>query len=201
MAKSSPDLPGPGPEPVGPLEGDTLLEREKYEKVWADDRYRRHSPGEGLVQIAFEELEMALGGSLIDYGCGTGRALIHFRDWGLEVTGVDIAANCMEAWLPFVRACLWELPPVSSDWAYCTDVMEHIPENRVDDVLHGIRSRTAKGAFFQIAMRPDASGPLIIGEQLHLTIKPIEWWKRRLEKHWPEVHMEDLTTRCLAVCR
>lgn len=143
---------------------------------------------------------MAAGDSLIDYGCGTGRALTLFQGWGLSVRGVDIAKNCLDSDLPFIRACLWDMPELSSKWAYCTDVMEHIPEEKVDSVLAQIAER-CEGAFFQIAMRPDSSGMLIIGEQLHLTVRDINWWERALKKHWPSVEMKDLTTRCLGICR
>lgn len=113
---------------------------------------------------------------------------------------MDIAKNCLEVDVPFIRACLWELPVISSRWSFCTDVMEHIPEDKVPDVLEQISARTEEGAFFQIAMRPDSSGMLIIGEQLHLTIREMPWWEEGLKEFWERVEMKDLTTRCLARC-
>ena len=178
-------LQGTGDEPIGQIARDLeRLEREKYEKVWEDDRYRRYSPGEGLVHEAFMSMNMKPGDSLIDYGCGTGRALEHFIGWGLTVTGVDIAENCMETDVNFVRACLWNLPDLQSTWGYCTDVMEHIPEEMVLPVLEQIAERSERGVFFQIALTKDASGPLILGEPLHLTVKPMDWWFDVLSQFW-----------------
>ena len=194
-------LPGTSDEPVGAVPRNLeLVEREKYEKIWNDPRYRRYSPGEGLVHEAYTGLGMQERQSLIDYGCGTGRALKHFASWGLDVLGIDIAENCLEVDVAFMRACLWDLPDVKSTHAYCTDVMEHIPEDRVDDVLAGIAKRSI-GAYFQIALRPDSSGPMIIGEQLHLTVKGDDWWRHKLRKYWDEVSMKVLSTNVRAICR
>ena len=101
--------------------------------------------------------------------------------------GVDIADNCLEEDVAFMRACLWRLPKITSKWAYCTDVMEHIPEEKVNDVLEQIFERTDGGAFFQIALTKDASGPLILGEPLHLTIQDTDWWFGQLCKFWDTV--------------
>jgi len=144
-------------------------------------------------------MSMKPGDSLVDYGCGTGRALRHFSGWGLSVTGVDIAENCLEENVAFVRACLWDLPELSSKWAYCTDVMEHIPEERIDDVLSGIAERS-QAAYFQIATTKDASGPLIIGEPLHLTVKAMDWWYDRLSRFW-DTAMAKKGTGVIARCR
>lgn len=198
-------LQGPGDEPIGSVERDSFLvkrEQAKYEKVWKDARYRQSSPGERTILRAMG-MGMKKGDSLIDFGCGCGRPLKAFQQLGLDVLGLDLAENCLDRDLdlPFRHTCLWNLPPLKADWGYCTDVMEHIPEEKVDDVLEGIRKSTTKGAFFQIAMRPDSSGMLIIGEQLHLTVKGVDWWKAKLKKHWQEVEVEEFSTWCVAQCR
>jgi len=52
--------------------------------------------------------------------------------------------------------------------------MEHIPEKDVDKVLRNI-TKSAEKVFFNISLLHDSCGKLI-GEDLHLTVKPAGWW-------------------------
>jgi hypothetical protein len=165
-------------------------ERKKYEEMWKFDLYRKDAPGEGMVDEAIKALGLKSGDSVIDFGCGTGRASQKMLDSGLNVTSVDFASNCMDAdvKLNFVNACLWDLPEMQADYGYCTDVMEHIPMEKVLLVLQGIRDRCSKGAFFNIATRPDMLGGLI-GRKLHMTVIAKEDWLKILQKYWPSIEM------------
>ncbi len=163
-------------------------ERAKYQAMWARLEYRRYSPGEDLVETAIEALGMKAGESVIDYGCGTGRAAKKFEHKGFIVRGVDFVAKALETDVPFSAHCLWDLPAIDSDWAFCSDVMEHISTEMVGAVLAGIANRTTRGAFFQISTVPDGLGSLI-GKVLHLTVRPAGWWANRLKRHWSEVRI------------
>jgi hypothetical protein len=116
------------------------------------------------------------------------------------VQGYDIAPNCRDAGVnvPLEVCCLWDFTPRESDWALCTDVMEHIPPEHVDAVLANIAKATRKGAFFQIATTPDRMGKLI-GERLHLTVQSAAWWREKLSEHFAEVEVRgNVIARCLA---
>lgn len=182
-----------------------VAEREKYERVWAHDAYRRYSPGASLVDTAIKRLGMRPGDTMIDFGCGTGRPAMRFMDRGLAAIGIDHTSAALDAearrTIRFEQACLWNLPTdLRADWGFCTDVMEHIPPERVHDVLLGIAERTAKGVFFQIALTRDGFGPQIIGAPLHLTIRSASWWFERLWRHWPAVEVDDRETTAIFVC-
>lgn len=166
-------------------------EREKYETVWAHDKYRKHAPGEGMVPDAIDLLGMKPGDSVIDFGCGCGRASQAFNDKGFKLTAVDFAANCLDpdVSVNFIQACLWDLPDIKADFGYCTDVMEHIPTEKVGDVLSGIADR-CQAAFFNIATRPDVMGNLI-GRKLHMTVMQGDGWYRLLQHYWENVAMQE----------
>jgi hypothetical protein len=68
----------------------------------------------------------------------------------------------------------------------CTDVMEHIPTKDVDQVLLNIMS-AAQHVFFQISTEQDSCGKMI-GEELHLTVKPPEWWLAKFNDFKCQVH-------------
>ena len=79
--------------------------------------------------------------------------------------------------LPFIQHDLTKPVPVKADYGYCTDVMEHIEPENVDKVLTNIMS-AVNDCFFQISTVPDVMGALI-GQDLHLTVKPLEWWEQK----------------------
>lgn len=167
-------------------------ERAKYEAVWQHDQYRKAAPGERCVPEAIRRLRMKAGDTVIDFGCGTGRPALALQKAGMNVTAVDFAANCLDESvnIPFRQACLWDLPDdLIATFGFCTDVMEHIPTDRVDDVLGNIAHATTSGVYFQIATRPDRLGRLI-DQTLHLTVRDADWWAERLRRYWPNVRAD-----------
>jgi hypothetical protein len=173
------------------------LEREKYLAVWERGEYRRISPGMLERERAFKVCEMRAGQSLIDFGSGPARATKWFEEQGLNVIGVDIAPNAKETDVSVIEACLWDLPEYvpPADYGYSCDVLEHIPTEKVDDVLGGIAGRVKRAAYFRIATRPDRMGPKLLNKPLHLTVKSGEWWRRRVEEHFPLVDVIENTGR------
>lgn len=165
-------------------------EKAKYEKMWEVDRYRKDAPGEDHVERARKYF---LGQKVIDFGCGTGRAAQKLQDLHYHVTGIDHASNCRDqgTTFKFIEACLWELPiSLHCDWGFCTDVMEHIPTEKVMDVLKEINSACRDGVYFNIATSPDVMGS-IIGQRLHLTVMAKEEWQKALKAFWADVSMID----------
>ena len=166
-------------------------EARKYRNIWTFDNYRKHSPGATYVFdfLYAAALRIQLGDRIVDLGCGTGRASEEFARLGFRVTAVDFADNAFEGGrgVDFVLGNLWSLPEgVEGDWGYCCDVMEHLPPERVSQALAGFAKRMTKGCFFSICFVPDESG-LAIGETLHLTVRPKEWWLARLGEYFTTV--------------
>lgn len=179
----------------------------KYTHMWARHEYREHSPGERVVADALELLGPQIGDSIIDFGCGTGRASDRMADRNLDTWSVDIAENApgkrtMDRG-QFVKACLWDAEamrpvPVCS-YGFCVDVMEHIPMVWVRSVLQHIKDHVEHGVFFQIATFHEKYGDLI-GETLHLTVEPRRWWREQLEAYWPHVANGGEAKRPTFVC-
>lgn len=167
-------------------------EKAKYIRIWDHPEYRAFSPAEQIVGIA-NSMFQKYGkiGSLIDFGCGTGRAAKRFSEIGYDVTMIDFAPNAVEvSGLTFKEYCLWLLPSeIKSDHGICIDVMEHIPTDKVSETLDCIHKSVTDLMFFQIALTPDSCGSLI-GEKLHLTLWDSTQWKRELNSRWTEVYAE-----------
>lgn len=166
-------------------------ERDKYAKMWQRPEYRGNSPGLRHAAAFLARVEKPAEKTIIDLGCGTGRAARYFADYFKRVYGLDICAALDEGTgerIHFIQACLWEPFPswmyeMKFDWFYCTDVMEHIPPEYVGSTLDAIVDLNCAGGFFSIAHHEDDCGKLI-GSKLHLTVESPEWWREKIEQRW-----------------
>ena len=168
-----------------------MNEAEKYELLYDQvPEYRDGSPGVGHLKRFKHYLSPRA--TINIYGCGPGRAGRILAQRGHEVRMIDIARNALEDStieymmdadrLSFIAGdlgtMLGVMPP--ADFGYCCDVMEHIPTDRVERVLQNIKYLTPN-TYFAIAGQPDGYGARI-GQTLHMTVKPFEWWQERLWK-------------------
>jgi hypothetical protein len=167
-----------------------LDEVAKYEQMWGVAEYRTFSPGEHSVDKFLGIVKP--DGLVIDFGCGTGRAALRMRRAGLPVILVDFAGNCRDQeaiTLPFVK---WDLNiplGIASQYGYCTDVMEHIPTKDVASVINNIMA-SAPETYFQISTVPDSFGS-VIGQPLHLTVRPHGWWREMFVSHGYSIEWEE----------
>ena len=173
-------------------------EQRKYEKMWAHDAYRAISPGESSASMFLEQAHPMKDSTCIDFGCGTGRGGLMISLLGnMVVTLMDFAENALDpdvrnatvtqphriSWL---QADLTKEIPATAAYGFCCDVMEHIPTEDVDLVLHNI-FRSAAHVFFQISGGEDNCG-VLEDEELHLTVKSYEWWTKKLRDHNVVIH-------------
>lgn len=102
--------------------------------------------------------------TILDYGCGRG-TLKDSIQWPVEEYDPGI---------PGKRAL-----PKPADLVVCTDVLEHVEGDKIDNVLRHLRSLTRKGIFLVIALTP-ARQILVDGRNAHISLHPAAWWIKRL---------------------
>lgn len=117
---------------------------------------------------------------LIDYGSGKGYQYLEKR--------------AHEAWGGLLPHCydvgviqLGKRPSGKFNGLICTDVMEHIDPEDVDEVLNDAFSFLADHgstfAYFHISTRP-AGKTFENGENVHLCVRPSTWWDRKLDRFY-----------------
>jgi SAM-dependent methyltransferase len=174
--------------------------QEVYERCYSEEakEYRNFSPGEKLVNKFWDTATFTLDQgapfetqTLIDYGCGTGRASLALSKRGLKVTALDFAENCLD---PHVKEALDDdfqfqavditkpLPEgLHGHFGYCCDVLEHLEPEQIRGTVEGILERS-KYCFFQISCVEDHFGnhPHIKADNdelhLHLTVWDYDRW-------------------------
>lgn len=170
-------------------------ERAKYQRIWRLEDYRFVSPGELVAEWAMLRMGMQPGDTMIDWGCGTGRASRKFFDHGMPTLMIDIADNCLDPIINriicqednefyFMEACAWDIDlfkEVGADFGFCCDMLEHLPPEHVAAVLQNIADCTNAYAYLQPCHRADPMGAWVPGLELHLTVRDREWWSAQIE--------------------
>lgn len=110
----------------------------------------------------------------LDYGCGKARAWSYHNLSGL------FGLEKVVLYDPGVEQYSTR-PADSCDLVLCVDVLEHVPEECVDEVLSDICSLAKKAVFLNISTRP-ASKKLVDGTNAHATVKPKHWWQAKIQK-------------------
>lgn len=176
----------------------TTSEKLKYQKVWKNKQYRLTSPSEVEVENFVSYLQP--GDTIVELGCGTGRASKKISNKGFDVELFDIADNCLDPGisLPLTVGSLWRDEIPKATWGFCCDVMEHIPTELVYKSFDNIRTSCTNG-YFRIHLCKDNGK--FTDEPLHLTVKPVEWWGEQLKKHWSEVTYKTNDIYAVFICR
>lgn len=110
----------------------------------------------------------------IDYGCG--KATLH-KECNLAYL---FGWKRLDLYDPGVARYSEKLTE-PADLVMCVDVLEHIPEFAIDDVLKELESLTNKALFLVISTRP-AKKHIAEGVNAHVTVQPEKWWNEKLSK-------------------
>jgi cyclopropane fatty-acyl-phospholipid synthase-like methyltransferase len=107
--------------------------------------------------------------TLLDYGCGKAQGRKKSYDnWNIIPTLYDPAVEVYSA-----------KPIGKFDGVICTDVMEHVPEEEVDEVLQDIFQYSRRFVLFGISTVP-AKKRFPDGTNVHVTVKSRDWWIDRI---------------------
>lgn len=141
-----------------------------YEQILADGG----CPGYSVLPYAWRIrrlINMTGATSILDYGCGQGKQYDEIQVhqwWGVPVARYEPA---VPRWS--------ELPAGRFGGVVCTDVLEHVPEEQVDQVIADVLTKAEHFVFFTACCRASTKS-FPDGRNLHITLRPITWWWDRL---------------------
>jgi ubiquinone/menaquinone biosynthesis C-methylase UbiE len=151
-----------------------------YDGAYCNDMYNPHNGYYGWKWI-IEQNKFPFDKAL-DVGCGTGEGIRYALDKGKEVWGIDFA-DAREAWKKWgvedrcqiASALNIPYPDESFDLVVCMDVLEHIPEEDVLDVLKEMRrvGNTAYVYAIALTLEKEPVGKKVL---THITVKNADWW-------------------------
>ena len=174
--------------------GIATKERELYATVWsAIDTYADSAPGQQYVPL-FLQMIGPERGTILDAGCGSGKGALALKAAGFDVTMCDLTAEGLvpEAQdIPFTFRVLWHpSKPDAYDFAYCCDVLEHVPTQFTMLVVQQLLT-TAKRVFIAVSNVQDINGAWV-GQSLHQTVQPFTWWRDSFREIAKVVEARDL---------
>ena len=143
-----------------------------YKQMHEAQRYGISS--EGYAKIIAENKPTPCN-SVLDYSCGQSKLL-------------EIINAPNPYWYdPAVKGRDVKPPYQEFDWIINTDVLEHIPEDELDQYIEDILQYGDR-VFFVIATALDGF-KLPDGSPAHCTVHPKEWWLEYLGKYFPVLNL------------
>ncbi|MFH1739637.1 MAG: methyltransferase domain-containing protein [bacterium] len=163
-----------------------------YDNLYKNEEYNNQSEeiNEKKWGLIKDRIRFGKTQTAVDVGCGRGVFLKKLIDGGIQALGIEISGVCCEKWLaglPF--ACediVWFASKTDDkyDLALCTDVLEHVEPECIDDTIAAIRKLSDR-ALLCIANYSDPHGD----RELHLIRCGPEWWSGVLSKHYGNVEL------------
>lgn len=148
------------------------------------------------------EIEQLMPGTqlrILDLGCAGGQMIADFLTNGHVAVGLEGSDEPKKRGLhnwPKLKdlnlfncdisrrfSVLDNLQPMKFDLVTAWDVMEHIPENRLDALFQNIKAHLRDGGLFMATIHEWSSPDEENGEEHHLTQKPQEWWSAKIAEY------------------
>jgi 2-polyprenyl-3-methyl-5-hydroxy-6-metoxy-1,4-benzoquinol methylase len=159
-----------------------LQELRRLRPHWGCTGYR-------YAQDVYEFADNLDAESILDFGCGT-CSLKDGLEGKFKYSGYDPAIPGMDT-----------LPDEHFDVICCIDVLEHVEEQHIFDVLDYIYDHSRLGVWFLVSTT-EAKTLLPDGRNAHITVKsPSEWGKVFGEYNWGEYSIDPLPGQLIFTAR
>jgi hypothetical protein len=143
---------------------------EHYRRTHAREAYGNTSVK--YLRFLRPEIRIRAPRSILDYGCGQS---LFLEQLGL---GPEVALLRYDPAIPAFAV----RPPSAADLLVNIDVLEHIEERDLDEVLSDMRA-LCRDAIIVVDTAP-ARHRLEDGRDSHVTLKPHAWWRERICRHF-----------------
>lgn len=117
--------------------------------------------------------------TVLDFGCGRGDAYAGphkiYKAWGLQredITLYDPAFSTHDV-----------LPKGRFDLVVCSDVLEHVPLIETGRFIKRLFDYGEKGVWASVCCRPAKKRFPDGRTNLHVTVRPYEWWLEQFREH------------------
>jgi ubiquinone/menaquinone biosynthesis C-methylase UbiE len=151
-----------------------------YKRYW-----KQHQSGwEYGINIIDKCLECFTPETILDAGCGSGEVVKYLHSRGFHAKGVDITlqgtrinnASLIKNGF-IIESSLESLPfgDNAFDVVFSSEVLEHIPEEKIPIVIDELYRVTKSHFFGTISLRPSSNN-----NRYHVTLRERDWWESRL---------------------
>jgi ubiquinone/menaquinone biosynthesis C-methylase UbiE len=151
---------------------------------------------EEYAKMVTEACKPPTDGFVVDAGCACGSILKGFQKLNLRVLGADLNQHMIDIGREhfgfyaneLVCGSISNLPALteSVDLVHTAQVLEHIPQEHMDDILREFARvlKPAGRAFICLdAVKDGETKEMYMGDPTHVNIQPIAYWYRLFHKH------------------
>ena len=131
--------------------------------------------------MLYKIIEDAKLNSISDYGAGKKN---------LQKTLIELGLKNFE-YYPYDPVFPQYGSPKEADLVCCIDVLEHVEEDFLDNILNDLKKITKKFGFFTIHSGP-AKKKLEDGRNAHLIQKPPSWWLPKMCTRFEIKHLQEV---------
>jgi ubiquinone/menaquinone biosynthesis C-methylase UbiE len=184
-------------------ETDFKEEQNKYNYLWNTDYKESRYMKLINYMLNFLKRENYLEYSFIDFGCGNCKVLeyltkknIFKRKNGIDISSSIINSNNKNYTLNVSSIDNTKFKNDEFIIGFSSDVLEHIEEKYIDNSLKEMSRVCSKYLFLSISPKKAKHiNPLNKNENLHLTVKPKEWWEKKLSNYGTVKRLEPFYQR------
>lgn len=146
----------------------------QYEKIHAERSYGNTSVRN--LRFIRPDIKLLHPLSVIDYGCGQSDLVDQLNlGYAVETHRYDPAIPAFS-----------KMPEKKVDLLLNVDVLEHIEEQDLDAVLSAMRA-VCRNALIIVDLK-EAALLLDDGRNAHVTIRPREWWEKKISQHFGKLY-------------
>ena len=151
---------------------------------------------EEYAKMVTEACKTPTDGFVVDAGCACGSILKGFHKLNLRVLGADLNQHMINIGREhfgfyaneLVCGSISNLPALteSVDLVHTAQVLEHIPQQHMDDILREfarVLKPTGRAFICLDAVKDGETKEMYMGDPTHVNIQPIQYWYRLFEKH------------------
>lgn len=165
-------------------------EKEKYRQIWENIDYNSGNAVKfaDIVNEIIKKDKWESNVYVLEFGCGDGTTISRLQNMGYHVYGNDITKvglKFIDTELVF-ESPVWDIRklitkfPDFFEYTISTDVLEHIPPEMIDQSIENILAVTGYKTIHAICTRECVVKHF--NQELHLTIKPLDWWHEQFNR-------------------
>lgn len=165
-----------------------------YNRAFKKSGYNKHTNREPRYLFAIKNILKSTRRSIIDIGSGRGILfkILHEITPESKFHSVDLKNYHNLKYVGHITADISKVTDMDKiegnyDILTCLDCLEHIEEDRIDDILKKFSSLSSE-FLFSIANHSD----VFDGVELHLTQRNSNWWSNKLSKYFNITYFESL---------
>jgi ubiquinone/menaquinone biosynthesis C-methylase UbiE len=151
---------------------------------------------EEYAKMVVEACKTPTDGFVVDAGCACGSILKGFHKLNMRVLGADLNKHMIDIGRSHFEfyanelhcGSISELPCLteSVDLVHTAQVLEHIPQDQMDAILHEfsrILKKTGRAFICLDAVKDGETKEMYMGDPTHYSIFPTDYWTKLFHRH------------------